>query len=874
MRPTAERSNQTRRQRLHLPRFGAVSAAIVLTLIVLVAGAIFGFINARRLENNRRLVNHTYEVVGSLETLLSTLKDAETGQRGFLLTEDEQYLEPYRDALTRESAELDRLKTLTSDNALQQARLATLREKIDQRFDELKQTVDLFSSGDRVAALAIVRNDLGKTTMDELRRDVAAMQRTELDLLKTREDQAANSYIATVASIVRPAVIGVVLIGLVGYLGQRNLRHQQKAALMLGEEKERLRTTLASIGDAVISTDPDARVIYLNPVAESLTGWTNADAVGLPLTQIFHIVNESTRLPVDNPALRALEHGLIVGLANHTVLIARNGSERPIDDSAAPIRSVDGEVVGCVLVFRDITSRHHAEAQLRDREEQFRRTLNEVAIPTLLHADDDQILLVNKAWTSLSGYRHQDIPTISDWTQRAYGERHIFVKEYIDALFDSDVRVDNGEWDVTTATGETRIWHFFTTPVGREHGGRRLLVSNAIDVTDQRRAEGELRRLAAELSDADRRKDEFLATLAHELRNPLAPIRNGLEILQRGDPGGAVHEQVRVMMKRQTDQLVRLVDDLMDVSRITRGTLELRKEQVELAVVLRHAVETARPEMEAKGQQLTMTLPPTPAVVDADATRLCQVFANLLNNAAKFSDRGGHIWLTVERQDGEFVIGVKDAGIGIAPAALPKIFDMFVQADSTLERSQGGLGIGLTLAKRLVEMHAGRIEARSAGLGTGSEFVVRLPAALSVPRSAGRGTDASGANAAVPSRRILIADDNDDSVTTLEMLLTALGNDVRTARDGQEAVDVARQFEPEMVVMDIGMPKLNGYDACRQIRALPFAARTVMVALSGWGQENDKRRSQEAGFHFHLVKPVDPVTLEQVLAQMGAPGDA
>jgi len=972
-----------------------VVAGISLTLLVLVIGGVLGYNNARQLDDDRRLVAHTCEVLESLEALLSTLTDAETGQRGYLLTEDPKYLQPYEEASQRLAGSLARLKGLVSDNHEQLARLAVVGRKIDLRLDELKQTILLVQKGERASALTIVRGDTGKAMMDDLRQDIAILKHTEDDLLKSRDIEAATSYRTTVAVILITAAIGVVLLGVVGYLFQRNFTQRRRDALLLGEEKERLRTTLASIGDAVISTDSGGNVAYLNPIAERLTGWSNGEALGTPLSRVFNIVNESTREPVANPAVRALKEGVIVGLANHTVLIARDDTEWPIDDSAAPIRSIDGRVVGCVLVFRDITLRRQSEQQLSQREEQFRRTITEIAVPTMLHADDDNVLLVNKAWTDFSGYRHEDIPTFSLWTQRACGEPHALMSGDIDNLFASNVRVDNGEWEVTTAAGEKRVWHFFTTPVGQEVGGRRLLVSNAVDVTEQRRAEqalraseerlrmaqhvskigtfewniqsgvntwtpeleamyglssgefagtqrsweemvhpedrphvtrsvgealangafagewrvvwrdgsthwlagrgmvfkddngrplrllginiditerkqGEeqLRRLAAELSDADRRKDEFLATLAHELRNPLAPIRNGLQLLQRMDGTQARHEQVHVMMQRQVDHLVRLVDDLMDVSRITRGTLELRRDRVPLTQVLESAVETAKPLIESKDHELTITLPTTPAFVDADATRLAQVFANLLNNAAKYTDPGGHIWLTAERQNGELLVTVKDTGIGIPSEMLPKIFEMFAQVDQTLEKSQGGLGIGLALARRLIEMHGGKLEARSNGPGQGSEFIVRLGAALAVIPQDTRTIDENDAASAPNQCRILVADDNEDSVISMAMLLRSMGNDVRTVGDGLEAVRVAGEFEPDVIILDIGMPRLNGYEACSRIREQSVGVKAILIAISGWGQEDDKRRAQEAGFHYHFVKPVDPATLERLLSQL------
>ena len=386
------------------------------------------------------------------------------------------------------------------------------------------------------------------------------------------------------------------------------------------------------------------------------------------------------------------------------------------------------------------------------------------------------------------------------------------------------------------------------------------------DVTERRRLEDDLRKLAADLSEADRRKDEFLATLAHELRNPLAPIRNALQMI-RLSPDRQTSEQARTMMERQLAQMVRLVDDLLDVSRISRGKMELRKERVQLAAVVSSAVETSRPLIDHMGHELTVTLPQQPIIVDADLTRLAQVFSNLLNNAAKYTDRGGHIWLTAERQGSDVVVSVKDTGIGIAADQLPRIFEMFSQVDRSLERSQGGLGIGLTLVKRLVEMHGGRIEARSEGLGKGAEFVVRLPVVVgaSEPQAPAERDEPPAPKS---SLRILIVDDNRDGADSLAMLLQIMGNDTRTAHDGQEAVDVAEEFRPDVMLLDIGLPKLNGYEACRRIREQPWGRSVVLIALTGWGQEDDRRRSQEAGFDHHMVKPVDPQDLMKLLAEL------
>jgi signal transduction histidine kinase/CheY-like chemotaxis protein len=372
-------------------------------------------------------------------------------------------------------------------------------------------------------------------------------------------------------------------------------------------------------------------------------------------------------------------------------------------------------------------------------------------------------------------------------------------------------------------------------------------------------------RLIHQLRDSDRRKDEFLATLAHELRNPLAPIRNALQIIRLTGSEVPAIGQARIMMERQLRQMVRLIDDLLDVSRINRGKLELRKERVELAAVITNAVETARPMIEAAGHELTIALGEQPVYLDADPVRLGQVFSNLLNNSAKYMERGGHIWLTSTRGEKEVTISVRDTGIGIPPGALSAIFDMFTQVDRSLEKSQGGLGIGLTLVKRLVEMHGGSIEARSEGPGRGAEFVARLPVA-SVEEAPKLASVCEELESRSPACRILVADDNRDAAESMGMLLRLSGNEVRTVNDGLKAIEEAAVFRPDLILLDIGMPQMNGYEAARRIRAQQWGKSMVLVALTGWGQEEDRRRASEAGFDQHFTKPVSPADLDQLVA--------
>ena len=376
-------------------------------------------------------------------------------------------------------------------------------------------------------------------------------------------------------------------------------------------------------------------------------------------------------------------------------------------------------------------------------------------------------------------------------------------------------------------------------------------------------------RLIRQLREEDAKKDDFLATLAHELRNPLAPIRNAVQYFRLKGPADPDLQNAHEIIDRQVRQMSRLVDDLLDISRITRGKIVLQRNRVSLGLILTNAVESSRPLIAEANHELSLTLPKTPLFVNGDAVRLSQIFGNLLNNAAKYTDRGGSIRVSAEQRETDVVIAVSDTGIGIAAEHVPRLFDMFSQVDPALERSQGGLGIGLALVKSLVELHGGRVEAQSPGLGKGSRFEVRLPLAgetRSAPdlESSGSGNLKSHRKAA--ACRILVADDNVDAAESLSLLLSVMGHELRTVHDGVGAVEVAEKFEPDLILLDIGMPKMNGYEAARHIRKLPWGRKAVLAALTGWGQESDKRRAEEAGFDFHFTKPVDPAALEHLLA--------
>jgi len=425
---------------------------------------------------------------------------------------------------------------------------------------------------------------------------------------------------------------------------------------------------------------------------------------------------------------------------------------------------------------------------------------------------------------------------------------------------------------LTTAGNQIRL-EAHLQPIHGENGvlsGSVLVLRASADCEE---ADAARRRQADEHTAADRRKDQFLAMLAHELRNPLAPIRNAVELMHRVDAPDPSFEAAREMVERQVKHLAHLVDDLLDVSRLTQGDIRLRQEPVDLAKVVERAMEATRPLIESRNHQLTAEIPAQPIRIEADAARVEQVVTNVLNNAAKYTMPGGHIWLQVDKEGDQAVVRVRDNGIGVPPDVLDRVFEPFVQSDGSLAHTEGGLGIGLTLVRSLVEMHGGTVEAHSPGLGQGSEFIVRLPlrpeGGLAAPEPA-VSRETSPFTAARPVR-VLVVEDNIDAAESLATLLRLWGHDVRVVHDGLDAVDAARSYLPEVVLLDIGLPGLDGYQVAERLCVEPGLENTLLVAMTGYGQPEDRRRSAEAGIHHHFVKPVEPFVLRNLLAEVAAP---
>jgi len=516
--------------------------------------------------------------------------------------------------------------------------------------------------------------------------------------------------------------------------------------------------------------------------------------------------------------------------------------------------------VRCVGAYLDVTDRKRAEEAVRESERQFRAMADTAPVALWLTDPGGVCVFLSRQWYESTGQTEAEALGLG-WTEATHPDdreeagRAFVAADAARAPFRTEyrLRTADGSYRWAIDAGRPRF-----SPAGVYLG----MVGVVFDIEDRKQAENALR-------DADRKKDEFLALLAHELRNPLAPLRNGLQVMRLAADDPAAVAKARDMMDRQLAHMVRLIDDLLDVSRISRNKLELRRERVLLADAVAAAVETARPAIDASGHALEVVLPPGPVHLDADLTRLAQVFSNLLTNAAKYTDRGGRIRLAAERRPGEVVVTVGDNGIGIPAAALPTVFDMFSQVDRSMERSKGGLGIGLALVKGLAEMHGGRVTAESAGEGKGSTFAVTLPAEDAPPAPACP-VPARDAAPRGPSRRVLVVDDNRDAAASTAEMLELLGHEVRTAHDGFEAVEAAEAFRPDVILMDVGMPRLNGYDATRRIRERPWGKGVTVVALTGWGQEGDRVQSRAAGCDGHLVKPVHLNDLVRYLAESPA----
>jgi PAS domain S-box-containing protein len=639
----------------------------------------------------------------------------------------------------------------------------------------------------------------------------------------------------------------------------------------LAQVGERMRSVVDHVIDGIITIDEHGIVQSFNPAAENLFGYTAAEVIG---QNVRMLMPEPYHSEHDAYIGNYLRTGLakIIGIGREVVGRRKDGSTFPMELAVSAFRL--GERRYFTGIVRDITERKRLEQELRRRvealgeaEERMRSVVDHV-IDGIITIDERGIVQsFNPAAEKLFGYVKGEVIGHNVkmlMPEPFHGQHDAYIANYLRTgeakIIGIGREVVGQRKDGSTFPMELAVSAFHI-------GSRRYFTGIVRDITERKQLEQELRQRLDELAEADRQKNDFLAMLAHELRNPLAPMRNALHLMKMAGASAETVNQARGMMERQMHQLVRLVDDLLDVSRIIRGKIELRKETVDLGVAVARAVEIAQPVIEAQGHDLRLVLPAEAVWVEADLVRLAQVIANLLTNAAKYTDRAGRISVHLERQENDAVVRVRDTGVGIPPELQPRVFDLFVQADRSLARSQGGLGIGLTLVKRLVEMHGGSVNVTSSGLGKGSEFSVRLPA---LPP--GQGADAAAPGVRAPVRdaqrkRVLVVDDNVDAAESIAMILRVTGYDVHCVHDGPSVLQAAKDYHPDVVVLDIGLPGRNGYDVARDLRAQPEFRRTPLVAVTGYGQDEDRRRSREAGFDMHLTQPVDPDALQAFVAR-------
>lgn len=626
---------------------------------------------------------------------------------------------------------------------------------------------------------------------------------------------------------------------------QYELRDQIEAQALLA-------AIIESSDDAIISKTLDGTIISWNSGAERLFGYSAAEAIDKPITLII----PPERLGEEPAIIERLVRGERIEHFE-TVRLAKSGRRVDISLTISPVRDNTGRIIAASKVARDITERKRSQRALRESEGRFRFLAETIPSIVWTASPDGTITYANRRWFDFCGLSpeqdltdRQELVIHPDDYERCMAEWHESVRTGKEYEIEVRNRRHDGvyRWFMTRAVplrdylGQVVSWFGVTT-----------------DIHDQKEMQEHLR-------EVDQRKDEFLATLAHELRNPLAPIRNSLQFLRLAENDKASAEQAADIIDRQVNHLVRLVDDLLEVSRITRGKIELRKELVYLASIIDSAIETSRPVIEAAGHHLDVSLPSEPVMLEADAVRVSQVISNLLNNAAKYTESGGQIWLAARAEPREVVISVRDTGVGIPADMLPRVFEMFTQVARSLSRSQGGLGIGLTLSRSLVELHGGSVVARSPGVGRGSEFIVslpRVPAKRSHEEVEPRGhapTDGQGSG-----RRILIVDDNVDSAESLGLWLKLEGYDVKVVHEGLAVVEAARAFKPKVILLDIGLPDIDGYEVAERLRRELGLNGVRLIALTGYGQDEDRQRCYDAGFDEHLIKPVDPATLETLL---------
>jgi PAS domain S-box-containing protein len=711
----------------------AATFAAMATLVVGGVASIY-WVGGRTIAREQEVADRA-SVINRLNMVLSTLKDAETGQRGYLLTQNEDYLAPLESAQSRIDAELAWLRGRLSDREQTRSVFTALASLSSRKLNELSTTVELARGGHLDQALEIVRSNKGKDLMDQIRAGAADIQQQE-----ERGVEAAERALQRASAQRNTAFLLVALVNL-AFIGwaYRRIRHEtivrNNALSDIERQKDLLNITLLSIGDAVIITDVQGRIVLMNKVAEELTGWPLDEARLMPCEAIFRIINEESRQIVESPVIKVIREGLIVGLANHTVLVRRDGTEIPIDDSGAPIREATGDLRGVVLVFRDFSEYKSIEKSLRAARD--------------------------------------------------------------------------------------------------------------------------------ELDVANRAKEQFFAALSHELRTPLTPV---LATLSFWEGDNSFPEMLRgdiKMMRRNIELEMRLIDELIDLNRVTKGKISLRLETVDVNTLISSVLKMYASEIALRGLYITTDLAAEERYIECDVDRLQQVFWNIIKNAAAFTPKEGRIDIRTFNIASSVCIAFKDTGVGMSPETIQNLFRPFLgKAPANSPRSEG-LGLGLAISQALIVEQGGEITARSEGIGAGSEFVVRLPLAQAAPEPVALPTALTApVEALTRPMRILLVEDHADSAKVLSKILSRLGYEVDTAGTSGSALDFYRSNQYDLVLSDIGLPDGSGIELVQKMKGIK---EVPAIALSGFGTEEDILRAQQTGYLHHLTKPVDIQQLQAAI---------
>jgi PAS domain S-box-containing protein len=829
---------------------------------------------------------HTLNVLDRADRLLEELLEAKAGLRGYLVTGAESYFQQYVRAAKTIPAELELLRELIGDNPAQRDQHARLVPMVQAELAELQRTIELRRQKGP-EALPSVGARAGIATMDGIRGALREFRSEERRQLRTRKTKATGRRDRVSVFIVLGTLFGAALVP-VTLLGQNRQAWRRAAAeRMAREEKDRLHITLQSVGDAVMAADLEGRVTLMNPVAEELTGWRFEEANGRPITEVFRIINEETRAAVESPVAKVLREGAIVGLANHTMLISNEGREIPIQDSAAPIRDADGKTSGVVLVFQDASDRRRAEHErdlltrseaaraeavrnLRERDVLLRaaelaRTESERAAARVKRLIDSNIVGVffvrgdtlveaNEAFLSLVGYSRADLEAgRMSWRALSPSE-YLRLDEHTLAQIEQRGACASIEREYLRKDG---------TRVAVLMGGTQIRslpfewAGFVIDLTARNQTLDALRAAREEAAAANRSKDEFLANLSHELRSPLNAMVVWMSILKRG-PTGSKLERAVDTLERNIFAQAKLVDDLLDISRIASGKLIMEEGPVDLGVVVETGVEIVRPMADAEGIELAHSISESPCTVMGDGKRLRQVVENLLGNALKFTRRGGRVTVALRPHGEEAALEVADTGVGIAPEFLPVVFERFRQADDSSARRHGGLGLGLSIVKTLVEMHHGRVEARSEGVGKGATFIVYLPRSSKQPALPVASPDPGTRE--LQGAQVMLVEDDADNRRALCMLLEESGAHVYPCDSVDEALSLMNRVTPDLIVSDIALRGEDGYSFLKKVRARE-SSHIPAIAMTGLASKEDREMATKSGFDDHVAKPVEPKAL-------------